>query len=80
MDTVVRKWGNSLALRIPRALARDIRLRQGSAVEVSLDQGRMVVRPKGTRRPSLARMLKSITPGNLHNETDWGAPMGRESW
>lgn len=80
MTTFVQKWGNSLALRIPSALARDIRLRQGSMVEVAVVGGEMVVRPKGRRPWSLARMLKRITKDNRHSERDWGGAAGREGW
>ncbi|MDE2293672.1 MAG: AbrB/MazE/SpoVT family DNA-binding domain-containing protein [Elusimicrobia bacterium] len=80
MEGSVQKWGNSLALRIPRALAEDARLREGSAVELEAVEGGLLVRPKRRGRVSLARLLKGVTPGNLHDEASWGGPRGKEAW
>lgn len=80
MTTVLQKWGNSLALRIPSSFAKDIRLHQGSEVEVSLVEGKMVMEPKGKTKPSLAKMLKGITDTNRHSEQPYGGPKGREAW
>ena len=79
MTTTVRKWGNSLALRIPSALARDVDLHQGSVVEVAVVEGKMVVKPTKERRLSLAGMLKNIKKSNIHAAHDWGGPDGREA-
>ena len=80
MTTVVQKWGNSLALRIPSSLAKDVHLHQGSLVEVAVVEGKMVVKPKGRCKVSLSRMLKGITKGNRHSEQDWGSASGQEIW
>lgn len=80
MTTTVQKWGNSLALRIPSALAKDIHLHRGSEVEVAIVEGTMVIKPKGRRKYSLRQLLKGITGENLHKEQDWGGPVGREIW
>lgn len=80
MDATVQKWGNSLALRIPSSLAKDIHLRQGSAVEVAVVEGKMVVKPKGDRKYSLTRLLNGITKDNRHSAQDWGRASGRETW
>jgi antitoxin MazE len=79
MNATVQKWGNSLALRIPSSVAKDIELRQGSTVELAVENGRMIVKPSKKRRPALADLLKGVTKDNLHAEQDWGAPIGRES-
>ena len=79
MTTTVQKWGNSLALRIPSSLAKDIHLRQGSVVELVIVEGRMVMKPKEERKFSLAKMLNSVTKENLHSAQDWGGAAGRES-
>jgi len=80
MTTVVQKWGNSLALRIPSAFAKDIHLHQGSTVEVAIVEGNMVIKPGKKRKPSLARLLKGVTARNLHAEQDYGEQAGRETW
>jgi len=71
----VRKWGNSLAITIPKTLTREIRLRQNSEVE-------LVVENRCTRVPSytLDELLAAIRPSNLHKETDWGSAVGKELW
>ena len=80
MHTTVQKWGNSLALRIPSSVAKEIRLQRGSTVEVAVEGGKMVVKPAKRRKLSLAQLLKSVTKDNRHGEQDWGAPIGKEIW
>ena len=77
MTTVLKKWGNSLALRIPSSFVKDIGLHQGSEVEVKLVEGKLVMDPKG--KPSLTKMLKGITNTNRHSEQTCGWPEGREA-
>lgn len=80
MNATVQKWGNSLALRIPSSLAKDVHLHQGSVVDIAVVEGRMVVKPKGQRNYALSQMLKGIRKDNLHAEQDWGGASGREAW
>lgn len=79
MRTRVQRWGNSLALRIPRSFATETQLDHGSEVELSLVEGRLVVTPV---RPgySLADLLAQVTPESLHTETDSGPSVGNEAW
>jgi antitoxin MazE len=79
MRTEIAKWGNSLAVRLPKSLAADLGLSEGVPVELSIDAGRLVVAPA---RPKyrLADLLAQITPENRHDEVDWGAPKGTEEW
>ena len=79
MTTQVAKWGNSLALRIPRSVAAAMDVRDGDAVEVTVEQGAIVIRPAAPRY-SLDELVGRITARNRHSETDWGGPMGDESW
>ena len=80
MNATVQKWGNSLALRIPHSLAKDVHLHQGSVVNLSLVEDKIIVKPKSRRRYTLFQMLKGITKNNRHQELDWGKPTGRETW
>ena len=80
MTSQIQKWGNSLALRIPKALAQQVGLTQSSEVELLLQDGQIVIRPVPARQYDLAALLAEMTPENLHCETDWGAPEGREEW
>ena len=80
MTTRVRKWGNSLALRIPKALAESASLTQGTEVALSAAEGRLTVEVVRPEKVSLAELLAGITPENVHAEVDTGAPVGREEW
>ena len=80
MDTTVQKWGNSLALRIPRSVAQDIHLHQGSVVGVTIIAGKIVVKPRRQRHYALAQLLRGVTKRNRHGEVDWGGPVGQETW
>jgi antitoxin MazE len=80
MNARVQKWGNSLALRIPRPFATEVGLEENSEVELSLHQGRLVVRPVRRVKYDLSTLLAKVTPQNRHPEVDWGAPVGKEAW
>lgn len=78
MKTAVQKWGNSLALRIPKAFAEQAQVRKGTAVNLTLEKGRLVVAPVRAKASSLKKLLARVTPDNIHSETDWGQPVGKE--
>ena len=80
MRTKVQRWGNSLALRIPRALAAELSVSHDSVVELSLSRGRMLVQPIVDEAPELDELLAAITVDNCHQEIDWGSARGNESW
>ncbi len=80
MRTAVQRWGNSLALRIPRAYASETRITEGAEVELTLKSGSLVVRPVLRRRHSLAKLLKRVTASNRHESVSTGVPVGREVW
>lgn len=80
MKATIQKWGNSLALRIPKAVAEELGLERRSLVELSMTRGALILKPaKRVRRP-LAHLLGKITPENIHAEVDFGPQQGRESW
>lgn len=76
----VQKWGNSLALRIPRSLATESHIEQGSMVDVSLMDGKLLVVPVAKSTYTLEALLAGVTPENLHREVDTGAALGAEAW
>jgi antitoxin MazE len=76
--TQVGKWGNSLAIRIPGAFAKDLQLEEGTELEISLVDGAMFVRP-ASRNYTLEELVSQISLANRHEETDWGEAVGRES-
>ena len=80
MITTIRKWGNSLGLRIPRNLAKDVQVEEGSSVQLSVRKGRLVITPIKRKEYSLEELVTDIKPSNLHEEIEFGAPAGREVW
>ncbi len=74
---LVQKWGNSLGIRIPKALALKAGLEEGTEVDFDIEDGHLVIVPK-TR--ALDELLARITPDNLHSEIQTGEPQGRETW
>jgi antitoxin MazE len=79
MQSRVSKWGNSLAVRIPSAAIREMALVEGSEVQMTLDGDRLILQGL-PHRISIDSLVSAITPENVHNETDWGAPEGTEQW
>lgn len=79
MRTQVAKWGNSLAVRLPRTVTEEVGLKNGEAVELSLDHGRIVIAAR-RRRYRLGDLLRQVTPANVHDAVDTGEPLGREVW
>lgn len=80
MKARVQRWGNSLALRIPKAFASELGLEPGSAVEVALEDGTLSVRPSPTPAYRLEQLLSEVTAANRHGEEDLGLPTGGEVW
>ncbi|MGA2858865.1 MAG: AbrB/MazE/SpoVT family DNA-binding domain-containing protein [Candidatus Sulfotelmatobacter sp.] len=73
----VVKWGNSLAVRIPKSIAARARMKEGDALEIKAAKGRIELR-SAERIPTLEELVAQITPENRHPETDWGPDVGRE--
>ena len=80
MKTRVQKWGNSLALRIPKSFAAEVGLEKESSVEVSLADGKLIVTPVSRPKPTLKQLLAKVTQENLHREVDTGSAVGNETW
>ena len=78
MQTKIKKWGNSLALRIPKLLALDANLKQNELVELSIDKGSIIITPINEKKYSLGKLLKGVSKNNLHGEFNTGAPVGKE--
>lgn len=80
MLTKVQKWGNSLALRIPKAFALDAQLDHDSLVELSLVDGQIVIKPVQSPTWTLEKLLAGVNSENIHSETDTGEAIGNEVW
>jgi antitoxin MazE len=78
MATKIQKWGNSLGVRIPKALAEQLGLGVGSTVDLTVRSGALVLRPRRVEKLSLADLLSQVTPENRHGEIDTGGAVGRE--
>lgn len=78
--TQLAKWGNSLALRIPKTLADGAKLKEGDPVRVSVTSGGGLVIKRARRKYSLRKLIAKITARNRHEETGWGGPAGKEVW
>jgi antitoxin MazE len=79
MQTRIQKWGNSLGLRIPKSFAKQAGVEAGSEVDLSLENGGLIIRP--ARRPTydLGTLLRDVTDDNLHAPVESGQPVGRET-
>ena len=80
MMTKIQKWGNSLGVRIPKHLAEDAQVEEGAAVDITLEEGRLVIVAARKDFYQLTRLLSQVTPENVHGEVDMGGPTGREIW
>jgi antitoxin MazE len=80
MIASIQKWGNSLGLRIPKTLAADANVAEGTNVELNVENGRLVVAPQRNAKYAIQDLVAGITPENLHGLTDTGSPLGREVW
>ena len=80
--TKIKKWGNSLAVRIPRDIIKKTRLGSGASLEIREVKGMILIKPLKIRgkAPSLEELVKGITPQNRHKEVNWGKRRGREVW
>lgn len=80
MRARIQKWGNSLALRIPKSFAREARVDAGSTVDLAVEDGSMVIRPVREPVYTLEDLLAGVTPRNRHGEVETGAAVGKEVW
>ncbi len=80
MKLQVQKWGNSLALRIPKSVAASSDIEQGTMVEMEVKGENIVLKPVRKKSYTLDELLEGITKKNLHGEISTGKPQGREVW
>ena len=73
------KWGNNLALRLPKGIVEELGVREGTEVTVAVNEGSLVATPTN-RQPTLEELVGQITAENRHDATEWGPPVGREVW
>ena len=80
MKTTAQKWGNSLAIRVPKSVAVQVGLKAKDDLEIEVQEGNVVLKPHLRRVYQLEDLVKQITPQNVHDEIDVGGPTGREAW
>lgn len=77
MYITIKKWGNSLGVRIPKNFAKNLSLKDGSIVEIKENEGEIVIYPV---KDELSDMLSRINESNIHREFETGKPEGKEVW
>jgi antitoxin MazE len=80
MKAIVRKWGNSAAVRLPASVLQAADLHVDQAVEIHEDAGRIVIEPLKRKGHNLAELVRAISAQNLHEEADFGRRTGKEAW
>ncbi len=80
MHVRVQKWGNSLAVRLPKPLAEDAEVKEGTVLNLAVSEGKVVATRVEKKKQSLKQLLAQITRKNLHAEVDSGPSVGREIW
>jgi antitoxin MazE len=73
------KWGNSMAVRLPKVVLRDAGLQEGDVLVFGAKNGAIVAKPI-KKKPTLKDLLSKISSENVHEEVDWGKPRGKEAW
>lgn len=79
MKAQLVKWGNSLAVRIPKTILEQAEMDEGEDLHLSVKAGRIAIE-KAKPKLTLEKLLAGICPENLHGEQDWGQPLGNEIW
>lgn len=80
MKAKIQRWGNSLAVRIPKAFAEEVGLKNDSSIEMRLVKGGLLLEPSSVWAPSLDELLADVTESNVHDEVDTGPAQGLEAW
>lgn len=80
MKVAVQRWGNSFAVRIPKAIAIESELTEGAVVDMKLTKGKVVLIPVRVPEQTLEELLSGVTEENIHGEVDFGRPVGKEVW
>ena len=79
MESVIRKWGNSPALRLPSSVLKAAGYHLEQKVEITVTPGRIVIEPSDKVQYVLDDLLSAINKGNAHDEVSLGRPVGKEA-
>ena len=80
MIAKVQKWGNSLGFRVPKGIAYEAKITEGTVVDLSLEEGHLILKPLSSRAYKLNDLLKKVSAKNIHDEIATGAVVGGEVW
>ena len=74
------RWGNSLAVRIPKTVAEEAALKEGDKLVIEVQSRGLLAVKAAKRPPTLRELIAQITPANVHSAVEWGRPRGNEAW
>ncbi|MDD2935277.1 MAG: AbrB/MazE/SpoVT family DNA-binding domain-containing protein [Candidatus Pacebacteria bacterium] len=80
MKTRIKKWGNSLAIRLPKTSVDLLNLKENNEVSFDFDKDQIIIKPENKKEYSLSELISKINSKNIHKEIDWGKPVGKEIW
>jgi len=80
MQTTIQRWGNSLAVRIPKAFVKEAHVASGTRVDLTIHEGKIVINPRPKPEYRLEDLLNGVTRRNRHAEVSTGRPVGKEVW
>jgi antitoxin MazE len=80
MLSQLTRWGNSVAVRVPKRVLEDAQLAEGDSIELTATKPGVILLRSVEKKPTLHSLLSAITAENCHDETDWGAAVGNELW
>ncbi len=78
MTVSIKKWGNSLAVRLPKDVAQSLEVENDSKLDLRVENGKLILTPR--RENDLSHLLEQITSENLHKEIETGEAVGHENW
>jgi antitoxin MazE len=78
MEAIAKKWGNSLGIRIPNFIVRELSLKDGSSVDINNNGNEIIIKP--IKKTKLTEMLSKINEQNIHKEIETTGPVGKEIW
>ncbi|WP_055076956.1 AbrB/MazE/SpoVT family DNA-binding domain-containing protein [Pseudanabaena sp. 'Roaring Creek'] len=80
MTVTIAKWGNSLAVRIPQAMAEQLQIQAGSEINIEIIDGKIILTPHRRKKYTLDELLDNMTAEHLHPEISTGVSVGNEAW
>jgi antitoxin MazE len=79
MNSIVKRWGNSLAVRLPKDLAQTLEINEGSRLTLEVVEDGLLIK-RSRKKRDLDALLEGVTRECIHGEVDWGEPVGKEVW